>query len=63
MFEQTKRDTTIFSHKCNSTLLFFYMGINSIRPDKFNYRALFPRGLSKKEADISNTFYVSAAAD
>ena len=56
MFEQTKRDTAIFSHKCNSALLFFYMGVNSIRADKFNYRPLVPRGLNKKEANISDQF-------
>ena len=32
------------------------MGVNSIRPDKFNYCALVPRGLSEKEADISEQF-------
>ena len=56
MFEQTKRDTAIFSYKCNSTLLFFYMGVNSIRPEKFNYCPLVPRGLNKKEANISEQF-------
>ena len=56
MFEQTKRDTAIFSYKCNSTLLFFYMGVNSSRPEKFNYCPLVPRGLNKKEANISEQF-------
>ena len=57
MFEQTKRDTVIFRYKCNSTLLFFfYMGVNSIRPEKFNYCPLVPRGLNKKEANISEQF-------
>ena len=57
MFEQTERDTTIFSYKCNSTLLFFfYMGVNSIRPEKFNYCPSVPRGLNKKEANISEQF-------
>ena len=51
MFEQTKRDTAIFSYKYNSTPLF--LGVNSIRADKFNYRRLVPRGLNKREADIS----------
>ena len=53
MFEQTKRDTAIFGYKCNSTLPFFYMGVNSVRPDKFNYHPLVPRELNKKEANIS----------
>ena len=62
MFEQTKRYTANFSYICNSTLMFFYMGVNSIRADKFNYRPLVPRGLNKKEANISEQFlYVSAA--
>ena len=57
MFEQTKRDTAIFRYKCNSTLLFFfYMGVNSIRPEKFNYCPPVPRGLNKKEAYISEQF-------
>ena len=59
MFEQTKRDTAIFSYKCNSTVV-FYVGVNSIRPEKFNYCPLVPRGLNKK-ANISEQFYVSAA--
>ena len=61
MFEQTKRYTAIFSYICNSTLLFFYMGVNSIRADKFSYRPLVRMGLNKKEANISEQFYVSAA--
>ena len=57
MFELTKQDTAIFHDKCNSTLLFFfYMGVNSIRPEKFNYCPLVPRGLNKKEANISEQF-------
>ena len=32
------------------------MGVNSIRPDKFNYRPLVSKGLNKKEADISEQF-------
>ena len=40
----------------NLTLLFFNMGVNSIRADKFNYRPLVPRGLNKKEANISEQF-------
>ena len=35
---------------------FFYMGVNSIRPEKFNYCPLVPRGLNKKEANISEQF-------
>ena len=32
------------------------MGVNSIRPEKFNYCPLVPRGLNKKEANISEQF-------
>ena len=58
MFEQRKRDTAIFSYKCilNTSVFFFYMGVNSIRPEKFNYCPLVPRGLNKKEANISEEF-------
>ena len=35
----------------------FNMGVNSIRPDKFNYRPLVPRGLNKKEAELSKQFF------
>ena len=57
MFEQTKQDTAIFSYKCNSTLLFFYMGVNSIKVDKFDYHPLVARGLNEKEANISEQFF------
>ena len=37
MFEQTKRDIANFSYIWyNLTLLFFYMGVNSIRADKLS---------------------------
>ena len=32
------------------------MGVNSIRPEKFSYCPLVPRGLNKKEANISEQF-------
>ena len=36
------------------------MGVNSIRPEKFNYCPLVPRGLNKKEANISEQFLSSS---
>ena len=34
------------------------MGVNSIRPEKFNYYPLVPRGLNKKGANISEQFFL-----
>ena len=43
--------TNVTQHFC-----FFYMGVNSIRPEKFDYCPLVPRGINKKEANISEQF-------
>ena len=47
------RVTNVTQHFC---FFSFYMGVNSIRPEKFNYCPLVPRGLNKKEANISEQF-------
>ena len=43
--------TNVTQHFC-----FFYMGVNSIRPEKFNCCPLVPMGLNEKEANISEQF-------
>ena len=67
-FNKADKSSPLVSMKClnkqNEILLFlvinvtqhfrfFDMGVNSIRPDKFNYHPLVPRGLNEKEANIS----------
>ena len=44
--------TNVTQHFC----FFFLHGVNSIRPEKFNYCPLVPRGLNTKEANISEQF-------